>query len=117
MDQNQLKLNSILIDQLDLVVQIHLDAFEESFLSKVISVGVREYYEWLMTPPNVCYAIGVFDGDELLGFCYAGVFRNAEVHFIKENISFLLGQIIKKTLALVFESALEKSMVQFGDVY
>lgn len=96
MDQNQLTLNSIPIDQLEPVVQIHLDAFEESFLSKVGSVGVRKYYGWLMTPPNGCYAIGVFDAEQLLGFCYAGVFRNAEVHFIKENISFLCGQIIKE---------------------
>lgn len=107
MDQDQLKLNAIPIDQLEAVVRIHLDAFKESFLSKVGSLAVRKYYQWLMTPPNECFAMGVFDGDELLGFCYAGVFRNAEVHFIKENMLFLLGQIIKKP-SLWFSRALWK---------
>lgn len=96
MNNANLKLSPVKIDQLDQVTKIHMDGFSDSFLSQVGSAAVRKYYEWLMTPPNECHAIGACDGEKLLGFCFAGVFRNAEVHFIKENKIFLVGQIIKK---------------------
>ena len=96
MKNENLKVAPIKIDQLDQVSRVHTDVFGDSFLSQVGPQAVNKYYEWLMTPPNKCHAIGVFEAEQLLGFCYAGVFRNAEVHFIKENISFLFGQIIKK---------------------
>lgn len=96
MNNENLKVAPITINQLDQVNRIHMDVFGDSFLSQVGPQAVKKYYEWLMTPPNKCHAIGVFDAEQLLGFCYAGVFRNAEVHFIKENIFFLFGQIIKK---------------------
>lgn len=120
MNNANLKLSPVRIDQLDQVTKIHMDAFRESFLSQVGYDAVQKYYKWLMTPPNECYANCVFNEEELLGFCYAGVFRNAEVHFIKENALFLFGEIITKP-QLWFSKMLWKrlgsSVLAFSDYF
>lgn len=107
-DKN-LRLDSIRNDQLEQVSKIHISAFGDSFLSQVGFGAVRKYYKWLMSPPNECHAIGVFRGEELLGFCYAGVFRNAEYFFIKENAYFLFKQVLKKP-SLWFSKSLWKRL-------
>ena len=76
------------------VARIHEKAFPESLLTLFGIETIVKYYNWQMIPPNVCEAIGVFAGDDLVGFCFAGAFRNAEVYFINENFFYFLGKLL-----------------------
>lgn len=53
------------------------------------------YYDWQMHSPNECYAIGAFHDLELVGFCFSGVFADAELHFVLENWFQLSVQLLK----------------------
>ena len=70
---------------LDQVADIHLLSFPDSMLSKFGHKAILRYYQWQVTPPNQCYAFGVFIHNDLKGFCFAGSLRNAEIYFIREN--------------------------------
>lgn len=89
-----LELRPIFEHDLVQVAEIHISAFPGSVLSKFGVQTIEEYYHWQMIPPNICYAIGAFDKTDMLGFVFAGKFRNAELYFIQENIFFLFCQLL-----------------------
>lgn len=67
------------------VAKVHKRAFPESALSKLGLEATRRYYEWQLLGPHDTYAIGVFENDLLLGFCFGGVFRGALNGFLNKN--------------------------------
>jgi len=71
---------------LEQVSEIHQKAFPDSILNLFEQNTIIKYYTWQMSPPNNCLALGVFTENTLLGFCFAGAFRNAEIYFIQEHI-------------------------------
>jgi ribosomal protein S18 acetylase RimI-like enzyme len=76
---------------LEHVARIHKLAFPESALTKLGTEAVRRYYEWQLNGPHDCYAIGIFDReDNLVGFCFAGVFRGSLSGYLEKNKVFLL---------------------------
>lgn len=78
------------------VAEIHQKAFPESYLSKIGPKAIIKYYDWHMQPPNICTATGTFRKDHLIGFSFAGVFRNAELFFLKDNFLFFLGVFLSR---------------------
>ena len=76
------------------VSEIHLAAFPDSALTMLGAEAVRRYYEWLITGPHECVALGASIEADLLGFCFAGVFRGALSGFLRRNRAFLFGRIL-----------------------
>ncbi len=74
---------------LEAVTRVHNEAFPESAMTSLGSEAVRRYYEWLLLGPHDGTAIGAWEGDRLLGFCFGGVFRGAMSGFLRRNRAFL----------------------------
>lgn len=93
--ENDYTIRRLIESDLFTVAKIHKNAFADSALSKLGLEPIRRYYEWQLTGPHDCYAIGAFDEtDELLGFCFSGVFRGALSGFLNNNLKFLFSWII-----------------------
>jgi ribosomal protein S18 acetylase RimI-like enzyme len=85
----------IAVPELSKVAMIHKKAFQDSALTKLGLEPIRRYYEWQLTGPHDCYAIGVFNTeDELTGFCFGGIFRGALSGFLQKNQKFLVTWIL-----------------------
>lgn len=80
---------------LDEVCVIHAAAFPDSGLTVFGSEAVRRYYRWLLEGPHDALLMGVRDGDRLLGFCAAGVFRGAMSGFLRANRAYLALTILR----------------------
>jgi len=78
----------------DQIVEIHLRAFPDSTLSLFGQDVLEKWYKWYFSAPNECYGFGAFEGDCLKGFCLAGIFRDAEVFFFRENFFYMLYQAL-----------------------
>lgn len=76
------------------VVDIHLNTFSDRALAGMGRETVRRYYEWQLLGPHDAIAIGIFQGECLTGFCFAGVFRGALSGFLKNNMWFLAWHIL-----------------------
>lgn len=84
-----------ILSQNDLVsvVDIHLSAFSDRALADMGREAIRRYYEWLLHGPHDAIALGIFRGEYLAGFCFAGVFRGALSGFLQRNKWFLTWHI------------------------
>lgn len=80
--------------ELSAVAAIHLAAFPESALTKLGHGAVERYYEWQLTGPHECVALGARLDGRLAGFCFAGVFRGALGGFLRRNRIYLAGQVL-----------------------
>ncbi len=78
------------------VSEIHLAAFPDSALTMLGAEAVRRYYEWLLTGPHDCVALGASVKANMIGFCFAGVFRGAMSGFLRRNRAFLFGRILRR---------------------
>ena len=78
------------------VSEIHLAAFPNSALTMLGAEAVRRYYEWLLTGPHECLALGASVKADIMGFCFAGVFRGAMSGFLRQNRAFLFGRILSR---------------------
>jgi ribosomal protein S18 acetylase RimI-like enzyme len=78
------------------VSEIHLAAFPESALTMLGAEAVRRYYEWLLTGPHECFALGASVKTDIMGFYFAGVFRGAMSGFLRRNRAFLTGRILSR---------------------
>lgn len=81
-------------DDLDSVVNIHLNAFSDRALAGLGREAVRRYYEWQLQGPHDAIALGIFQGDKLAGYCFAGVFRGSLSGFLQRNKWFLTWRVI-----------------------
>jgi ribosomal protein S18 acetylase RimI-like enzyme len=78
------------------VAEIHLAAFPNSALTLLGAEAVRRYYEWLLTGPHQCFALGASVKADMMGFCFAGVFSGALSGFLRRNRAFLFGRILSR---------------------
>lgn len=101
------------VEDLDRVARIHIQSFPESTLSHFGKTLVKEYYTLNMSEPNECYAIGAFSEVELVGFCFAGVFRDVKSAFIRKNWFLILTKLISKPW-LLFD---KKIRVRFKNIF
>ena len=76
------------------VVEIHKKSFPDSLLTMLENRTIERYYEWQMGVPNQCHAVGCYEDEMMVGFCFAGVFRDSEIGFLKRNWRLILKQLI-----------------------
>lgn len=93
-DSDPIQLSTLEAADLPRVSEIHLAAFPNSALSMLGAEAVRRYYEWLLTGPHDCFALGASVKADLMGFCFSGVFSGALSGFVRRNRRFLLGRIL-----------------------
>jgi ribosomal protein S18 acetylase RimI-like enzyme len=79
------------LDQRNLpaLAKIHALAFPGSALTALGASAVRRYYEWQLTGPHDVSALGAFSENEMVGFCFGGVFRGAMSGFLRKNRIYL----------------------------
>ncbi|MFN0247177.1 MAG: GNAT family N-acetyltransferase [Kofleriaceae bacterium] len=86
---------------LDRLVDIHVAAFPRSTITRFGREAARRYYRWLMHGPHDAAVMGAWRGQDLLGFCAAGVFRGAMNGFLRKNRLYLARRIaLRPWLAL-----------------
>lgn len=78
------------------VAEIHVAAFPDSALTMLGAEAVRRYYAWLLTGPHQCFALGASSGADIMGFCFAGVFKGALSGFLQRNRAYLLSRILRR---------------------
>ncbi len=90
-------LQTLDIDDLFAVTEIHRDTFPESMLSLLGFEVVRRYYLWQFTGPHDVFSLGVFgDSGTLCGYCFGGIFRGALSGFLNANKYFLFWKVLTK---------------------
>ena len=93
-DPNSVQILTLEVADLPRVSEIHRAAFPNSALTMLGAEAVRRYYEWLLTGPHECLALGAAVKADILGFCFAGVFSGAMSGFLRRNRAFLFGSIL-----------------------
>jgi len=67
-------------------VQVHVDSFPESALTKLGPAIVERYYSWQLTGPHKkVRAMGAYVAGECAGFSFSGVFSGSTSGFIRQN--------------------------------
>lgn len=97
---------------LDAVAAVHINAFPDSALTKLGREAVRRYYEWQMVGPHDSVCIGAFENENLLGFCFGGVFKGALGGFLEKNRAFLVREVLKRPWLLT--NSLFRERAQFA---
>lgn len=82
-------------DDLAEVAAVHLLAFPTSELTRLGAEAVRRSYRWQLEGPHDVTALGVRDGDRLVGFLFGGVFRGATIGFLRREWPFLVRSILR----------------------
>jgi ribosomal protein S18 acetylase RimI-like enzyme len=88
------QLGTLELTNLPRVAEIHVAAFPDSALTMLGPEAVRRYYEWLLTGPHECFALGASVKTDIMGFCFAGVFSGAMSGFLRRNRAFLFGRVL-----------------------
>ncbi len=83
-------LRSLTEEDLSAVAAVHCAAFPKELLTMLGTEAVRRYYLWQLIGPHETTALGAFRQEELVGFCFAGVFRGAISGFLRRNRLFLI---------------------------
>jgi ribosomal protein S18 acetylase RimI-like enzyme len=92
---DRIVLRPLSVDDLQKVAEIHRKAFKDSALTKLGLEPVRRYYEWQLTGPHDCFAVGAFEPDDsLIGFCFAGAFKGSLSGFLQKNKKFLVSWLL-----------------------
>ena len=94
------------------VAQIHILAFPKSALTSLGLKAVSRYYEWQLSGPHDCVAIGIFCKDTFLGFCFGGIFTGALTGFLRNNKCYLAARLISRPW-LITNSLIRKRLL-FG---
>lgn len=95
-DPDAVQVGTLEAADLPRVAEIHLAAFPDSALTMLGVEAVRRYYEWLLTGPHECFALGALVKADIMGFCFGGVFQGALSGFLRQNRAFLLGRILTR---------------------
>lgn len=77
------------------VVPVHAAAFPDSAITAFGPEAIRRYYHWLLTGPHDAALTGAWQGERLVGFCAAGVFRGAMNGFLRANRTYLAWRIAR----------------------
>lgn len=88
-----LQLRPLVGKDLSSVARIHCAAFDKSALTWLGQGAVRRYYDWQLTGPHECVALGAWQDETLCGFCFGGVFHGALGGFVRKHRVYLAGQI------------------------
>lgn len=81
-------------EDLDAVVEIHLNAFPERALAGLGREAIRRYYQWQLEGIHDAVALGCFNSNRMVGYCFAGVYRGSLSGFLRKNRWFLVGRVV-----------------------
>lgn len=110
----QISISLLTRDDLTTVARVHQAAFPKSALTHLGHEAVRRYYEWQLTGPHDCLAIGAFDAQgRMLGFCFGGLFRGALSGFVQKNRRFLALQVLRRPW-LIFTNDIFRDRLRTG---
>ncbi len=73
---------------------IHALAFPDSALTALGAEAVRRYYEWQLNGPHDVSAFGAFHENEMVGYCFGGIFRGAMSGFLRRNRAYLAWRVV-----------------------
>jgi ribosomal protein S18 acetylase RimI-like enzyme len=78
------------------VTAIHRQAFPDSAITGLGRFAARRYYHWLLNGPHEADGWGAFVNGELAGFCFSGVWRDAEAGYVRANAWFLFFVVVSR---------------------
>jgi ribosomal protein S18 acetylase RimI-like enzyme len=81
---------------LERLALIHLKAFKESALTELGKGAIERYYKWQLHGPHEAVALGAYQNDKLIGFCFAGCYHGSLSGFLSKNKIYLLGRLFIK---------------------
>lgn len=93
---SELQLHLLQAENLKAVAKVHCAAFPDSALTRLGQEAVQRYYRWLLEGPHDAVALGVWRENDLVGFCFAGVFRGATSGFLSSNRGYLLRRVLAR---------------------
>lgn len=88
-ETSSIRVGLLMRHHIDAVTAVHCAAFPSSIFTRMGRGTVARYYDWQLTGPHDCAALGAWVGDELVGFCFGGVFRGAMSGFLGRNRTYL----------------------------
>jgi len=91
---DSITLRPLVLDDINSVAQIHLDAFPKRALSVLGEESIRRYYTWLLLGPHEAYKIGTFINGQMAGYCFGGKFNGALSGFLRKNQDYLRTYLI-----------------------
>jgi ribosomal protein S18 acetylase RimI-like enzyme len=91
---SELRIAPLVRGDLPAVATIHERAWPESAITALGTEAIRRYYAWLLEGPHDAALMGAWQGDRLVGFCAAGVFRGAMNGFLRENRRYLALRVV-----------------------
>lgn len=94
MNQSSISVRPLTVEDLGQVSSIHILAFDDRAFSRMGEETVRRYYNWLLLGPHKALALGAYKADQLIGFCFSGVFHHALSGFLKKNRYFLIRYVL-----------------------
>jgi ribosomal protein S18 acetylase RimI-like enzyme len=97
-------------NDLDAVSDVHIRAFEGRALAALGHEAVRRYYHSQLTGPHDAIYLGAFQADNLLGFCFAGVFRGSLSLFLRNHKWFLAWRVFTHPW-LIFSSFFRERII------
>jgi ribosomal protein S18 acetylase RimI-like enzyme len=95
------------------VARVHMLAFPDGALTQLGVEAVQRYYLYQQQGPHDSYCIGVFTENRIAGFCVAGVFRGAEIGFLKRNRVFIILRLITHPWLLSNKIVLDRIRYSF----
>ena len=94
---NENKIKNHSKEDVSIISDIHIKAFQSSLLTKLGFRVVSKYYLWQLLNENEVYPMLVEnENNEILGYCFGGVFKAALVGFIMHNKFIILKSILLK---------------------
>lgn len=73
------------IFDLEAVAQIHRRAFSDGAMTRLGDGIIRRYYDWLCNPVHDADRRVAMCDDQVVGFCFAGIFQGAMSGFLRRN--------------------------------
>jgi len=90
------------------VAELHAVAFPDSTLTALGRDVLERYYAWLLDETHDAQLMGAWNGQQLAGFCAAGVFRGAMSGFLRVNRPFLAYRVLTRPSLLLHASFRER---------
>ena len=106
----------ITVSDLYRISKIHTSAFPNSAMTQLGLDAVRRYYEWQFIGPHNSENLGAKIEDQLVGFCFGGVFHGSLSGFLHKNRSFLVWRIATHPY-LLFNDLVRERILLAGKLF
>lgn len=104
-------LRALAVDDLSEIAAVHIAAFPSSALTQLGRRAVERYYAWQLTGPHQVSAVGAWDQERLVGFCFGGTFRGALEGFLRANRRILALAVVRRPWLVVTNPLFRERLV------